>query len=730
MELKSCANTHFIQAIRGGVVVKVRNIFYGRPALVCKTLLDIYESEDAKKLGRLPKINSHNKHANTTFDCEQVKCENLHVPVVDRTLHDGLDSDLDDSTTLKQLRERFQTKKRKFSHSGGNSNQVYADVKPEQDDSDLNEPLIYWKSKKPKNLKAKKKHMNGSVVSSSLTVFAIKNKQNLVSESSLEVGAELGPVSCVKVEVQEAEELGCQSKTSFAYDSSHGLNEEPNHAGVVSNEFQKMVQQEFREPLFSAEEHQHFVINEIFCDHLEDIEPISILVPCGGVIKSNTPELNCHEFLDLPPLALEMSKEIIEDHSCRSSPSDSQNSDVFSHSRSSSSMEGISEQISDSGLQVPDKSIDGTEEDLTDERDDSLSIPNKNCGSSLESIDSLKMNDNLICIENTIADEEQTLSCTLDDNKKNGPKVGRDMDDELLKSESSSNIDVENQSCQMNKTSDIADTLSSPEPCHPPGRLLSKRKIISPSSQEQLCLAMNSVEICNDVDQYQCQEKFSGKNTEKKASSVRSDTAHAKTTASHGGPGQCSGVSQRKFIISPRHTIKKSRNAKGNLEGPRFARKLPNFSTGCSSVQGCSESAVAFSERQMHDMETLAVKLINELNSMKDMVEQKLLFESYRSVSLKNDADEVKSAIRNATKVEETAQKWLKMMSRDCNRFCKIMELTPDKVVSSKDAVLRERKKKIMFADEAGGELCHVKLFEVGSSSPVSEAVKQESQSI
>ncbi|GJT66323.1 FAD/NAD(P)-binding oxidoreductase family protein, partial [Tanacetum coccineum] len=33
----------------------------------------------------------------------------------------------------------------------------------------------------------------------------------------------------------------------------------------------------------------------------------------------------------------------------------------------------------------------------------------------------------------------------------------------------------------------------------------------------------------------------------------------------------------------------------------------------------------------------------------------------------------VKSAIKSATKTEETAKKWLSMMSRDCNRFCKIM---------------------------------------------------------
>lgn len=34
---------------------------------------------------------------------------------------------------------------------------------------------------------------------------------------------------------------------------------------------------------------------------------------------------------------------------------------------------------------------------------------------------------------------------------------------------------------------------------------------------------------------------------------------------------------------------------------------------------------------------------------------------------------QVKSAIKNAIKAEETAKKWMSMMTRDCNRFSKIM---------------------------------------------------------
>ncbi|GFP92070.1 hypothetical protein PHJA_001351100 [Phtheirospermum japonicum] len=122
------------------------------------------------------------------------------------------------------------------------------------------------------------------------------------------------------------------------------------------------------------------------------------------------------------------------------------------------------------------------------------------------------------------------------------------------------------------------------------------------------------------------------------------------------------------------------------MSGPRFSCTLPNLSTECASIQSCSESVVAFSKQQMHDMESLAVKLMNELKSMKDIVEQKLLFAAYRNVSLKNDADE---------------------------------KMTPNNSTStSKDRETR----KIMFADEAGGELCRVKFFEDG---PLSDGVKQ-----
>ncbi|KAK6115823.1 hypothetical protein DH2020_008092 [Rehmannia glutinosa] len=745
MEIRRCGDAHFIRAIRGGSVIKVLNTnSRGRKTLLFKTLNDVYEGKNTKTLRQPPIIESRNMHAGSVFDYKHVKREVPCLPMVDRTLReinpetdefvphsDGLDDDLDDDTTLKQLKERFLEKKRKFGHSDEHSNLANADEhpvedesdvnlpvvdrtlreiksekdeivphsddgldndlgdhttlkqlnkrfqekkrkfghsqehsklgytneNPVEDESDLNEPIINWKSKNSRRSKAKKKWMKGSIASSSTTAFCIKSELNLVSEDSQQVGGDLAPVVCAKVE-DDAEELESQRKTSFADDSSFCNNEEPSPGGEVSNGIQKMtVQLELREPLFSAEECQNCVTNEISYDHLEHIEPVSVIVPSDGMsVKLETPELHCHEFLDLPPLTIQKGKEFGEAHCSGSSASD----DVCMLSRSSSSMEEVSGEV----VILVSKFLTWL-----------LTVP----------LSALDFAMNLIWSSfRTILRQICHMSKII-------------LRDEILNSEerqaSASPIaNAETQSSPKNHSFGSTDTISTTEPRQPPDRLLSTRKAISPSSQEQLCWAMNSVELLNDVDQCIGSERKGqsfDKETRKKASSAaRSDIQHAKTAVNHGGHGH---VSQRKVIISSRHLIKKSQNPKLNLEGPRFTRILPNLSTECTSIQGCSESAIAFSQRQMQDMESLAMKLMDELESMKGVVEQKLLFEAYRNVSLKSDADE---------------------------------KLTPNDGTASKDVVPRE-KKKIMFADEAGGKLCHVKFFEAGVSSPVSDGVKQ-----
>ncbi|CAI9771437.1 unnamed protein product [Fraxinus pennsylvanica] len=803
MERRNCGNTHYFQAIRGGLVLKVHNIdSRGKPPLSFRTLKDVYESEDAKRLGRPSTSDKDILSAGSVFNYDQVISETLCFPLVERTLKevklafdefvlcgddDDIDWDLDDNTTLKQLRERSKTitlkevklefdeyvprgndddihsdldhnstlkqlmersktKKRKLGSSTGvDPEQADANGKRTEDESDIDEPLIIWKSKLAKNSKVKRKCTNKNVVTSLEASSSIKSEQNQLSEGSMQVDSKLPPVIRVKAEVPEPELQGCQTPTCFADDSSTDLNEESKIGDIASNGIS--MECENREALFFAEECQNCVTNEVSYDHLEHVKPISMLLPSNGrTVKVEYQEMDCHEFLVSPPSIIETEKDNLRVLSS-SSPAKIHGSYVRC-TKSSSKMEEISEQTrGDSSGQVPKPavdnnigctepcnevnfytSVDNTKEDLLYEKNGSLTSPDKSCISSVDASISLEINDNSAPLKNTMADGE-SLKFTFDAVARNGLNSGDQLEDELSKSKerqtpASPGTYKERKPSLDYQGCDIANTLPILDLYQPPQRLLSTRKAISPYSQEQLCLNMNSVELHDEVDQCECKGKLWIEKQNENVLSGRSDIEHSKITESIGEPVV---RSQRKVFINPRQILKKSQNfkaslPKGNLEGPRFSRTLPNFSTGCST-KGCSESAIAFSQRQMHDIESLAMKLMNELKFVKDIVEEKLLFEAYRNTSLKNDAEEVKAAIDNSTKVEETAKKWLSMMNRDCNRFCKIMKLSQNSVTAPENVVKRERKK-IVFADEAGGNLCHVKYFEDGITSPVSEVLQ------
>lgn len=105
------------------------------------------------------------------------------------------------------------------------------------------------------------------------------------------------------------------------------------------------------------------------------------------------------------------------------------------------------------------------------------------------------------------------------------------------------------------------------------------------------------------------------------------------------------GSSPRKRCSSPKGHIegltKKGSSPKGRIGGSRLTRSLPGLCSGRTSVEACRESVVAFSQRQMQDIESIAVNLMSELKSMKDFIEQKVFDEAFRCTSRKKDADEV-----------------------------------------------------------------------------------------
>ena len=97
-------------------------------------------------------------------------------------------------------------------------------------------------------------------------------------------------------------------------------------------------------------------------------------------------------------------------------------------------------------------------------------------------------------------------------------------------------------------------------------------------------------------------------------------------------------VNQKHNIPKPKH---EKRKGKTNVvpKGPPPSHAVPRFTTGCNSIESCSQSAIAFSQRQMQDIECLTTKLTNELKTMKEIAEDTLYSET--STSLKYKANEV-----------------------------------------------------------------------------------------
>lgn len=154
-------------------------------------------------------------------------------------------------------------------------------------------------------------------------------------------------------------------------------------------------------------------------------------------------------------------------------------------------------------------------------------------------------------------------------------------------------------------------------------------------------------------------KQFLGNQTEVSILSAASDIAGAESYMTDESTGKVTltkfspkkihkkqkGSSPHKRCSSPKGHIeglqKKGSSPKGRLKGSRRTRSIPGLCSGRTSVETCRESVVAFSQRQMQDIESIAVKLMTELKSMKDFIEKKVFDEADRCTSMKIDADEV-----------------------------------------------------------------------------------------
>lgn len=235
---------------------------------------------------------------------------------------------------------------------------------------------------------------------------------------------------------------------------------------------------------------------------------------------------------------------------------------------------------------------------------------------------------------------------------------------------------------------------------HTPKKLLSKRKIMSPTSQEKLCNALTGIDL---------------RGVERLKKKIHlEDCDRNRQTLPH------TTIRQDQSVVSTDRKIKDrtlSSASKGVLKSAES--QSPQLTT-CACMRRSSalldpRKVVEFSERQMHDIENIAANLIRSLKQMRSIVDESLSSEALALLPNVNSA-EIRAASEDALEVERTTRKWLTIMNKDCNRFCKILTVEGKKAASHSE-VLRKRRK-ITFADEAGGTLCHVKVFSDGQTSP------------
>ncbi|XP_052188148.1 LOW QUALITY PROTEIN: uncharacterized protein LOC127798658 [Diospyros lotus] len=589
----------------------------------------------------------------------------------------------------------------------------------------------------------------------------VKSEQILGVEDSMLSSTVIPAPINIEVEVSGMENLECSNMVPVSDDSSIDCSES-GLCGDVTSETTATVKTEPKsgELISSTEDCQNCVLSEISYECLEHILPLIDAENVGAGTPMN--------FQQFPLLSASENGEGYIDHPFfeETSPQKTchgvgQESNSYIYSQSNSSIYETSVQASDiSGLQVPDapkyyseccselscgadscKLEDGIDKTLPPNlRTDSPTSPFSNCNSSSNSNTYFNPEVVLASVEDEPpATEKPPVTSVSADTARNNlsfdnnPVAFRDTSvSEGKRPPTSAFSDTEINSPESSRNSVCEFSVPENknhhhlEQHHPPERLLSTRKAISPTSQEKLCQAMKGVELTEDKYQYKCQEELQfSKETEDKASPLGLDADGAEVNASPREPAQFSGI---KVVITPKKITKKPKSERKDSP-PKGIEKGVHLLTpylilaGAISIQSCSESAITFSQRQMHDIECLANKLMEELKSMKDIVEGQLYSKAIPSTFLKYDVDKVSKAVKSATKVEETTKKWLSMMARDCNRFCTLMKLTKKDEGASGNEIHRERKK-IKFADEAGGVLCHVKFIEDSVTSPDSESSK------
>ncbi|GAU29690.1 hypothetical protein TSUD_264260 [Trifolium subterraneum] len=737
MDLRRCDNLHYIKTIKGGLVTNVLNVFRGRPKLKFRNISDIHKHEN---------FLSDNDDVEAVRSCVDVMEEGIVKTEPDVWVNDADDGDvqrihnLDDDEddcfilTLRQIKESCKARKRKRSQ-GLDSSKIKIDdpskhlednmekQKMEEDDPDFIETLTSLRTKLSKNVKSKKKKK-------CVKDHPMSSQEIVPVDQSEEIldGQELSPSSGDSAALVEVK-LECPDNDCFVGPDDCSGCEKSKDAEIT-------LEWNLRHEL-------NYKWKDFF-----DLIPLRAVSPSGMDIVISNSELSSNQPTNFPAVDFEDNSDIFDsqlddDADIPVSPPEvasPKDLDIteLEFRNDNTLLEDCSKDVYTAGAEVQDKACSTIEHGLNPDRslvcrsDDSTEYEEKQSFDSVcdDDIGALVLppkvasHEDLDCAglefrsDNTLLDDHskdestdsveiQLKLCSTAEQGLNpdGCPVRRSDDSPELSSVSL----YDGEKIHVNEAADELTSCDEHEgspKLHGPERLLSTRKAISPSSQEKLCKAMESVDI-------------SHKNSLKRKEAPQL----TEQTDKNGDAEGLNDITRTQVINSPkkiRVIPPKPSKSSSNLKGIPKSRNSSRSAThvGCSTLQNCSKSAIAFSKQQMNDAECLAMKLTKELKSMKDIMDAMLRSEFCLNTSLRYKVNEARMAVKSATKAEEGAKRWLSFMSRDCNRFCKIMKLaessspsTPQDAISPPKEVVR-KEKKIAFADEAGGRLCQVRFYE------------------
>ncbi|KAF8022837.1 hypothetical protein BT93_F0375 [Corymbia citriodora subsp. variegata] len=722
MELRSCIHLHSIQAIKNGHVTKVLNVMHGRPALLFKKVADLCGSGDVKDIITFRRFEPKDEFDVSDLDDDDDVRDELCPDLIGRkttqfnlncskvNCNDEKNSLLDADMTLNQIKERCKMQKRKRllcedssaieDDSCSPKKMVRSLSFSEKDELDLEEPLIIWKAKM-KNFRGKKVSPKKCVDSSCQSAKVVVKAEQIPSpQPTLQSEGNLRMPISVKVE-DEAHDCDSNSQTGVGAprDSLEAVNDGQAAASVtVSSKVPNLANESCRDNQISVgEESEICVLNKVPYEDVEHAtlasEPSNLDVAISVVSNLEVPKLTYQES--------DVHKSEVQEKACHTnflsleapsqssvngfcgSPNNCEDyllTHTMSLHLSSSSEDPDGSSCSNQRTEQPCGDGVGMSQDDSGESMlyDHERISRKSIVGDCYSAGNANLNPSCdVCLDSPVDVEKQSHLCTGDDAEIScsADVPPCDVADDPTTMQMFENFDQLKLHCA-------------------PGRVLSARKVISPTSQERLRKLMGATE--SNVDGYGYRgQVYSQKQMETESLGVERSKL----------------VRRAELPPNPKRKKVKS-NKKGSP--PKGSHKDSNLSgtvPRVNSSQSCSQSAIAISQRQMQDFDNLATKLMAELNVMTDIVEGNSCADSCLTGNTKYTTDEMKTAIENASKVKETTRKWLSMMARDCNRFCKIMRLTEDCHPMTEPKVHKERKK-ITFADEAGGKLCHVKYIE------------------